>query len=510
MVQVICNHAIHILALLKKQCENCVKNTHKFELRGLTLTKLRYNIKIWVLCLTPYLSFANELVKGTLVDQKGIFYIQNQEGELKIETSDLILKSLPSLYKPAFARQTNNKPYTFEFNGIKKIDSFRLSEVPTIIPGPDQLKGILLFDDFSKTYMIDGHLAVFGYTKNISGYSFDEISKKFFIGKNLIAEGYFNNDGLFLIQALTPVDLFSATFSDKKIKNAKNFILKEMPKNENSQKETSFRTTLYENQEIKGGDHALIIALSGREGDSFGAVYGHFAAGLAEVKEDLSLRGEISNIYVTNTKDILAGNTSLTNYYSHIVQGQNIYRPTYTMIIYGLNKKILKQYRDSLEELHIKLRTKNTLITPQFNCTTETIKALKDIEVEGSYIQITNYLSGLATYPLKLSKIKGKMVQYALANDPSRYQPTPAFQGLIKTFLSDKARKKLGVKRIDYIFYAQIPSQRPVGGMALESIWKASKFKKLYDMYEVNESTKLSVEDLRIILKDKLNEIPYK
>jgi hypothetical protein len=269
-----------------------------------------------------------------------------------------------------------------------------------------------------------------------------------------------------------------------------------MPKNENSQKETSFRTTLYENQEIKGGDHALIIALSGREGDSFGAVYGHFAAGLAEVKEDLSLRGEISNIYVTNTKDI--------------VQGQNIYRPTYTMIIYGLNKKTLKQYRDSLEVLHIKLRTKNTLITPQFNCTTETIKALKDIEVEGNYIQINNYLSGLATYPLKLSKIKGKMVQYALANDPSRYQPTPAFQGLIKTFLSDKARKKLGVKRVDYIFYAQIPSQRPVGGMALESIWKASKFKKLYDMYEVNESTKLSVEDLRIILKDKLNEIPYK
>jgi hypothetical protein len=74
--------------------------------------------------------------------------------------------------------------------------------------------------------MIDGHLAVFGYTKNISGYSFDEISKKFFIGKNLIAEGYFNNDGLFLIQALTPVDLFSATFSDEKIKKCKKFYFK--------------------------------------------------------------------------------------------------------------------------------------------------------------------------------------------------------------------------------------------------------------------------------------------
>lgn len=458
-------------------------------------------------------SFGKDFEKGILINKKGFFFIKTLKEEFRIVSSDSIFKSLPSLYKPSFSRQSDNRPYFFEFSGIKNNDSFKLSEVPTIIPGPVELSGLLFYDKISKNYRIDGHLATFGYTKKINGYMFDNISKNFLTGQNLIAEGQYNNDGLFVIQALTPVDLFSATQSSRKIENPKKFILEVMPKNENSKAAKSFRATLYEHhehQEIEIGDQALIITLAGREGDSFGAVYGHFAAGIAEVKNDLSLRGEISNVYVTNTKDILSGNTSLTNYFSHIIQGQNVYRPTYTIVIYGFNKKILKKFRDDLEELHIQLRTKEKLITPQFNCTTETIKALKEIEIEGHYTQIANSLSGLVTYPLKLANAEGKVVHYALANDPSRYQPTPAFQSLIKTFLTEKIRKKFGVKRIDYIFHAQIPSERPLGGMALESVWKASKFKKLYEKYEVNEETKLSVDELRIILEEKLNEIPYK
>jgi hypothetical protein len=250
--------------------------------------------------------------------------------------------------------------------------------------------------------------------------------------------------------------------------------------------------------------------MAGRQGDSFGSVNGHFVAGIAEVKKDFGLRGEVSNAYVTNSKDILSGDTSLTNYFSHLVQGQNVYRPTYTLIVYGIDKKKLKQFRDALEASHIQFRTNKLNITPQFNCTTETVKALRNAGIEGKYEQVSDTVAGVVTYPLKLSKGTGKSLQYALANDPSRFQPATAFFSFAKAFLDNKVRTKLGVKRVDYIFYSQIPSQRPVGGMALESIWKAAKFKKLYETYEVNEETKLGIEDLRVKLEENLQEIPYR
>jgi hypothetical protein len=471
----------------------------------------KFNILI-ILSLISQLSHAFDFTTGIIIKKESDYFIKNQENELKIDTTDLILKSLPSLFDPTFVKQSNKQPYAFEFKGEKNQDSFKLFEVPTNIPGATTLKGMLLYDKNSQTYSINGVSAKFGYTKNISGYEFDEISKKYFIGKNLIIDGDYDSDGIFVMQALTPVDLFSATPAKSKIENAEHFILKEMPKNENSQKKMSFRTTVFEKkgQTVVPGDDALIVTMSGRQGDSFGSVNGHFVSGIAEVRQDLSLRGEVSNAYVTNTKDILSGDTSLTNYFSHLVQGQNVYRPTYTIIVYGIDKNKLKQFRDALEASHIQFRTNKLTITPQFNCTTETIKALKDAGVEGEYLQLVNSLVGVATYPLKLVKGMGETLQYALANDPSRYQPAPAFQSLVKAFLTDKVRKKLGVKRIDYVFYSQIPSLRPVGGMALASIWKVAKFKKLYEMYEVDEATKLTVEDLRVVLEENLKEIPYK
>jgi hypothetical protein len=96
-----------------------------------------------------------------------------------------------------------------------------------------------------------------------------------------------------------------------------------------------------------------------------------------------------------------------------------------------------------------------------------------------------------------------------VANDPSRFHPAAAFNSFVKTFLSSRANKKLGVKRVDYVFYPQIPSNRPVGGMALESVWKAPKFKKLYETYEVNPKTKLGLKELRSKLDELLQEIPY-
>lgn len=467
-------------------------------------------LAIFISC--TFLTFTNvyssEFVTGHIVKSGSSFYIENSNEKLKIKTSDLILKSLPSLHSPSFVTQSNKKPYAFEFKGVKEGDSFKLEQVPTNIPGPVGHTGTLRYDKGSKTYSINGHKARFGYTKVLNGHEFDEISKKSFVGQKLLIEGFYDEKDFFVMQALTPAGLLSASPAPKE-NNAENLILKAMPLNKNSQSTRAFRKTIYEGngQGVEKGDHALIVTMSGRQGDSFGSVNGHFVAGLAEVKSDLSLRGEVSNAYVTNGKDILSGNTSLTNYFSHLVQGQNIYRPTYTLIVYGIDQKKLKKFRDSLEASHIEFRTKELDITAQFNCTTETVKALDDAGIEGKYVQVTNSVAGIVTTPLRLFGDNGETIQYALGNDPSRYHPRAAFNSFVKAFMNEETRNDLGVKRIDFVFYPQIPSDRPVGGTALGSIWKVNKYKKLYEKYEENEATKLSIKELRKKLEAILPEI---
>jgi hypothetical protein len=73
--------------------------------------------------------------------------------------------------------------------------------------------------------------------------------------------------------------------------------------------------------------------------------------------------------------------------------------------------------------------------------------------------------------------------------------------------MKKKFRKKHGIKRVDFVFYPQRMSNRPMGGIALGKIWSAKKFKGLHQQYEVNEATRLSPTELRPILEKILNEI---
>ncbi len=455
----------------------------------------------------PFMAFAADFEQGFIRKEGPQFYIENSKEKLLIEADEKISRSLPSLESPSFVVQSNNRPYAFEFKGQRNGNSFQLGQVPTNTPGPVEVRGVLEFDTSTGSYSISGRNAIFGYTKTLSGYEFDEISKQYFVGKDVIAEGELNDKGEFVMQALTPADIFSATPASFQ-KGGKDFILKEMVKNENSQSRypEAFKRSVFTKSEIQPGDTALIVTHSGRQGDSFGSVNGHFVAGLAEVRNDLTLRGEVSNAYVTNGKDILSGNTSLTNYFSHLVQGQNVYRPTYTLVLYGVAKEKLQLFRNALEASHIEFRTKKLDITPQFNCTTETIKALADAGIKSKYSQADNTLAGLGTKPLVLFGETAETIQFALANDPSRYHPRAAFNSFVKAAFDKNFQKKHGIKRVDYIFYPQIPSRRPVGGIALESIWKVNKYKKLYEKYEVNPETSLPPEELRGML-ELLNEI---
>ena len=56
------------------------------------------------------------------------------------------------------------------------------------------------------------------------------ISKKSFVGQELIIEGDYNEEKVFIMQALTPVDLFSATATQVRTDDAKEFILKRCQK----------------------------------------------------------------------------------------------------------------------------------------------------------------------------------------------------------------------------------------------------------------------------------------
>lgn len=463
-------------------------------------------------------AFGFEYIQGKLELIDGSFHIVNNHEVIPITTSTKIKKSLSSLETPSFVTQSNHRKYTFEFKGKRTSKGFKLDQVPTNIAGPIGMKGFLLKDEATNQYLINGYKAIFGYTKKLNGHSFDEISKNFFIGQKVFAEGYLDEDGIFVINAVTPENLFSASrptplpdIIQRELddKGTWKFIFNSMNKNKFSQIDDSFRTTIYTDKKnpVAIGDDFLVITLGGRQGDTFGSVNGHMVAGIGVVKEDMDLRGEVSNAYVTNGKDILSGNVSLTNYFSHLVQGQNIYRPTYTFIAYGVDKKKLKIFRDALESSHIKFRTTKLDITPQFNCTTETIKALNKAGINGHYRKWDNTLMRYITYPLIIFGEVGEDINYTFGNDASIYQPRPAFESFARVFLKDKARRALGIKRVDYIFYAQTPSNRPIGGAANKSKRYALRFKRFYEKYEVSKSTKLSPEKLRPLLERKLQII---
>ncbi len=479
--------------------------------------RLRLASTLIALCLSTSV-FATEYLKGQIKKTSDGYSIVTPKETLPIIADEVIMKSIPSLESPSYVTQSNGRKYSFEFKGERISDGFMLDQVPTNIAGDVAITGKLNYNTSTKQFSINGVKAKFGYTKELNGYQFDEISKQFYIGKEVLAEGYYNKDNTFVMNALTPANLFTAAEADPAPvyvqreldeKGAWDFTYKVMNKNEYSQSQQSYRTTFYQKSDtpVVPGDSFLVITMSGRQGDTFGSVNGHFVAGLGMVRDDLTLRGEVSNAYVTNGKDILAGNTSLTNYFSHIVQGQNNYRPTYTLIAYGVDKTKLKQFRDALEESLIEFRTQKLEITPQFNCTTETVKALRNAGIVGNYIRRDNIALNILTYPLQLFGEMGRTLNFTFGNDASLYHPRPAYNAFAGVFLRADLRAKLGIKRVDFVFYAQTPSERPVGGAATWKKTHVLKFKKLYDKYEVSKEGKLSPAELRPLLEEKLQVI---
>lgn len=368
--------------------------------------------------------------------------------------------------------------YYFKIEGDIEGDKIIANQTPTIVAGRHSFEGEL--SKIGDQYFIGEHKAFFGRTKLNYNNQFDEISKDSFIGKNIRSYGNIQGDQI-EINSIIVKGLFSAdekTYQAPKEfnKNPLNYILKEMPKNINSQSKTPFRGIVVgKNHNVKPNDPVLIITLSGRQGDSPDTVGGHFAIGMGELDENLEVQGEIFNFYFEGPKEIPAGNTELSSYFGHIIQGQNNYRPTYTVLVYGKSKEELKRVRDAMEyDLH-RVRTEEGLgITPMYNCSTSAFNTLAPIGIRGIHeYNIFGKLKAPAK-PLEHNSNIAVQLWNGVVKKRATYIPRVTFESLVRNIV--KRQDDMGVKRMDYIFLPQTPSNRPVGGISVNGLTETLKF----------------------------------
>lgn len=371
--------------------------------------------------------------------------------------------------------------YIFEVKGEKVGNTIIAEQTPTIVAGTEDISGIL--QKIAGAFYIDDQQIRFGRTKAVYDYNdfqFDIESRESFLGKEVKAYGNMV-EGELEINSIILKGLFSAaegkfpapTAFDKK---PLRYILKEMPKNINSQGTTPFRGNVVgKNYAPAAGDPVLVITLSGRQGDAANTVGGHFAIGMGELDSDLEVNGEIFNFYFEGPKEIPAGNTELSSYFGHIIQGQNNYRPTYTVLVYGKTKEELKSVRDAMEaDLH-RVRVEEGLgITPMYNCSTSAFRTLAPIGIRGAHEY--NLFGKLKDPAGELEYNDSQLVQlfYGVVKPRATYIPRVTFESLIKNVV--KRGDKMGIERMDYIFLPQTPSARPVGGISVNGLVETLRF----------------------------------
>ena len=437
--------------------------------------------------LAPSLLAEMGTLKGTLSEK---------EGKVLFSSKGIVREVvIPEKIQYSFDKKILNSPnYIMELKGDIEEETIKVSQTPTIFGGVESLNGFFthIQDDL---YSVDGVKAKFGRTKPIYGIPFDAQSKRHYINKEVNVQGEYreeNGEKIFFINAILEKDLISAK---ENIHNAPEefkanpfeFVLNEMPKNEHSQKRVPFRGTLAKkkNHKAKSGDNVLIITLSGRQGDAPGSAGGHFAIGMGKVQDDLSIKGETFNFYFEGPKEVLAGNTDLISYFGHLIQGQQNYRPTYTVYVHGISQEDLKKVRDDFEIQLNRVRVEKGLeITPGYNCTTTSNYALRKIGIYGKHhnlgkrmldIQNLGYINpfswGANNAGNGGSTIgKVRVVSYVSTRDPEHYVPRNAFESFIKNFESKRWRKRKGITQVDYVFIPQTPSRRQVGGISYNEV----------------------------------------
>lgn len=394
-------------------------------------------------------------------------------------------------------------------SGERQGTSFIVHRTPTIQSGASRLSGILTIT--SSAVYIEQQQVVFEEAAAVNGTAFDAQSLRSFADRQVIANGTYE-DGEFKVSALVPAYLYSAQALNGGLKPREEFLAdpmafaaKTINKNEYSQKGTSFRGTLMGEGEPRPGDHALVITLSGRQGDDLGAANGHFAIGMARVGEDLSLDMEVHNYYPPkNEKQIIPGYIDYVDYFGHLTAGQANYRPTYTIVVYGEERERLLKMRASMDEEFANLRRGEDNFSIGHNCTTVSVHGLESIGVVGRQQRFPRKIfdpkNVLKLNPLyytgDLQKISGQL-SFSLGKNQAYYVPRPAFDSLLKNLKWLLRKERLNGQRVDYIFQAQTPSARAQGGTAANGFLESLKIRM---KAQEHEKRPMSAEAIKKIL----------
>lgn len=363
-----------------------------------------------------------------------------------------------------------------------------ITKAPVIAKATLEKKGVL---EYSGNYQLNGELVNFRPGKDIDGTYFDEQSKQHFIGKNVITRGDYVN-GVYSIASIIEADLFSALPAKKLIGtpeaqllhsaflyNPMDYVLNILPEYERSSSVHSFRGNLFDHQKsksVKVGESVMIFTMSGHQGDDPISANGHLGVGLGYVQNDFSINGEIFNIYIPplNRKEIVSGNTNWVDYFGHVISGQNNYRPTYTLLIYGVDQEKILRIRENLERYHAHFRVTEKQFSVSINCGTLTALAMARENIYGIHRNGKNGSKKFPVLPTQFVKptkmSAGKQISYVLKNPLAEYMPRNIFESLLKNFHYLNTQEKLGATRVDYIFYGQTPSARLRGGIGTNSL----------------------------------------
>jgi len=370
--------------------------------------------------------------------------------------------------------------------------------------GELRVSGVVQRTSQDEIYQIDGRRFRFARANLVNGHRFDGKSADFFVGQNteLLLRRIIQNDnvangsaeyeataavlaGLFSTTAFHLTDQHQAHLAQILPSSGGRLFLGRKLRSQAYRSDLSYRVTLRERKKLKAGDRALVVTLSGAQGDEFGGVMGHFAFGEAVVEKDGGLSTTISNFYpVSNNKEIIPGHTDPIDYFGHVMRGQNQYRPTFTILIYGVSAAEIQKAKSEIESVF-----KFLYQQPDFNfvldnnCVTATQKSLSlanpsllnDVFNTGAASSFIDPRSlGQRVYSalrertdrVPLMGYLTNLVYYS-STDKAQFLPQPAFERLLQVAMLENQRSSESrISRVDFIFQGQVPSSRPRGGMA--------------------------------------------
>lgn len=410
----------------------------------------------------------------------GAFEIMIGDNTVPLKFSESTTAEVQSLLKKT--------PFVEIKDGVLQNGVLQSSQVPTIVSGNQTLEGVLTRTrDANETYELSGLKVEFGRTKKITGTEFDGKSREYFSGKQVRAVGIMKN-GVFLIESIIRSDVFSAdptplidaglpeSFVKSFDENPVGFATALVKGTTKSPSPLWFRKSLFSTGSgaIAVGTPVLLISASGAQGDSAGSVNGHMAAGLGYVGSDQKIRGEMFNVYVTNSKEIVPGNVDMNDYFGQLISGQLNYRPTYTLALYGISEEKILKLKAELDRFHPLFREGHTKITSNKNCATLSVQALADIQVYGKHRNSANgtgefkLLSKQTGFPPEMNYVEQAI--YLQKTKRAEFMPGPAFLSILENLKYLNEHEHLGITRADFIFGGQTPSARDVGGAPTKSI----------------------------------------